>query len=187
MIQFIQSNANSIVGTLTLASNALFALVILATIFHSETSTRLHNFVHRYILELVFWSSLSAVIGSLIYSNIVNYPPCDLCWIQRIFIYPQTILSFIAMRRKDKGIIDYLFPLSAIGLVVAGFHSLVQWGLVSTSSIGGCVSEGGACAKVFVLEYSYITIPFMSFSVFAYIIFLKLIYYRKNKRLASSN
>lgn len=182
MISFIQSNATPIVGFLTLISNLLFVAVIFAILFHSETKRKAYNFVHKYILELLFWGTMAAVVGSLVYSEIVGFPPCDLCWIQRMMIYPQAIILLVAMKKKDKSIIDYLVPLSVIGAVVSLYQSLIQWG-ISGVSVLGCTAEGASCAKVYVREYSYITIPFMAFSVFVYVIVLKYVYYSHDKKL----
>jgi disulfide bond formation protein DsbB len=88
----------------------------------------------------------------------------------------------MAMRKKDKTIIDYLVPLSVLGAVVALYQSLVQWGF-SFGSVLECTANGGACAKVYVNEYSYITIPFMSLSVFIYIIAMKYVYYSHNRKI----
>ena len=182
MIQFIQTNATPIVGFLTLISNILFVGILVVIAVHSESRLKMFNFVHKYVLELLFWGVMAAVIGSLVYSNIIGFPPCDLCWYQRIFMYPQAIILFMAMRRKDKSVIDYLVPLSILGAIIALYQSFVQWGF-SFGSILACTANGGECAKVYVKEFSYITIPFMSFSVFMYIIVLKFIYYRHNKKL----
>jgi disulfide bond formation protein DsbB len=180
MTSFLQTNATPIIGFLTLLSNIVFVAVLLVILVHANSRKKLHEFVHIYILELLFWGVLSAVIGSLIYSDIVGFPPCDLCWWQRIFMYPQAIILLVAMKKKYKGIIDYLVPLSIIGAIVALYQSFVQWGFFLGSG-PGCVSAGGECARVYFTAYSYITIPFMSFTVFVYILTLKYIYYRKNK------
>jgi disulfide bond formation protein DsbB len=182
MISFIQTNATPIVGFLTLVSNIVFVAVLIVIGVHSETRAKLYNFVHKYILQLLFWGIMSAVVGSLVYSEIVGFPACDLCWYQRIFLYPQAIIVLMAMFRKDKTVIDYLVPLSIIGAVVALYQSIIQWGF-SFGSILDCTAVGGACAKVYVKEYSYITIPFMSLSVFVYIIALKYIYYSHKRKL----
>jgi disulfide bond formation protein DsbB len=182
MISFIQTNATPIVGFLTLLSNIIFVGVLLAIILHSGTRAKAYAFVHKYILELLFWGVMSAVVGSLVYSNIIGFPPCDLCWYQRVFMYPQAVILFVAMRRKDKSVIDYLVPLSVIGAIMALYQSFIQWGF-SFGSILSCTAVGSACAKVYVKEFSYITIPFMSFSVFMYIIALKFVYYSHNKKL----
>jgi disulfide bond formation protein DsbB len=182
MISFIQTNASSIVGFLTLLSNIIFVVVLVVIIMHSGTRTKAYQFIHKYILELLFWGIMSAVVGSLVYSEIVGFPACDLCWYQRIMLYPQAIIVLLAMFRKDKTIIDYLVPLSVIGAIIALYQSLIQWGL-TFGSVLGCTAVGSACAKVYVNEYSYITIPFMSLSVFVYIIAMKFAYYSHNKKL----
>ncbi|OHA87441.1 MAG: hypothetical protein A2566_02325 [Candidatus Zambryskibacteria bacterium RIFOXYD1_FULL_40_13] len=142
----------------------------------------MYAFVHKYILELLFWGIMAAVVGSLVYSEIVGFPACDLCWYQRLFLYPQAIIVLLAMRRKDKTIIDYLVPLSILGGLVALYQSIIQWGF-SFGSILDCTAVGGECAKVYVNEYSYITIPFMSLSVFVYIITMKYVYYSHRKNI----
>ncbi|MCX6701986.1 MAG: disulfide bond formation protein B [Candidatus Zambryskibacteria bacterium] len=128
MISFIQTNASPIVGFLTLVSNIIFVVVLIVIGVHSGSRAKLYSFVHKYILELLFWGIMSAVIGSLIYSEIISFPPCDLCWYQRMFMYPQAIIVLMAMFRKDKTIIDYLVPLSILGAVIALYQSFIQWG-----------------------------------------------------------
>jgi len=182
MVFFIQSYATPIIGFLTLLSNIIFIVVLLVILAHAGSKAKLYHFVHKYILELLFFGILSAVVGSLVYSNIVGFPPCDLCWWQRIFMYPQLIIVALAYYRKDKAVIDYLVPLSVIGAVVALYQSFVQWGF-SFGVGGGCVAVGGECAKVYFMQYSYITIPFMSFTVFVYIIAMKYIYYSRSKQI----
>src|SRR5437868_3680329 len=101
MIALIQTYATPIIGFLTLLSNIIFVGVIVAIVTHSGSRTKFYNFVHKYILELLFWGIMSAVVGSLVYSQIIGFAPCELCWIQRICLYPQAIIVFMAMRRKD--------------------------------------------------------------------------------------
>ncbi len=185
MLQLIQSNATPIVGFLTLVSNVIFVAVLCVILIHAGTRDKLYHFVHKYILELLFWGIMAAVVGSLVYSEIVGFPACDLCWYQRMFMYPQAIIILMAMIRKDKTIIDYLVPLSVIGAVVALYQSFIQWGF-SFVNILNCTAVGGECARIYVKEYSYITIPFMSLSVFVYIIVLKYIYYSHRRKISKS-
>ena len=179
---FIQANATATIGFLTLVSNIIFVAVFLIVVAHSDSRKHLYNFVHKYVLELLFFGILSAVVGSLIYSDIVGFPPCDLCWWQRLFMYPQLIIVGMAWYKKDKTVIDYLVPLSIMGAIISLYQSFIQWGFSSGAS-GGCVAIGGECAKVYFMQYSYITIPFMSFTVFAYVIALKFVYYHKSWKL----
>ncbi len=182
MVSIIQTSATPIISFLTLISNLLFLVVLISIVLHAGTRVKLYNFIHKYILELLFWGVLSAVIGSLVYSEIVGFAPCDLCWWQRICMYPQVVLLLIAMIRKDRSIIDYLVPFSVAGALIALYQSFIQWGF-SFGAAGGCAAIGGECAKVYFTSYSYITIPFMSFTVFMYVIALKFIYYHKSRHI----
>jgi disulfide bond formation protein DsbB len=170
----IQSNINLIVSTLVLVSNVAFVLFLLVFFFDKNFKSKVYAFVNKNILSLLLVFILSAVIGSLAYSEIAGFPPCELCWIQRIFMYPQAVLIVLAMWWNDKKITDYLLALSLLGGIVAVYHSLVNWGL--GGGLLGCTAVGGECAKVYVLEYGYITIPFMALSTFVYLITLSLIY-----------
>ena len=169
------------ITTLTLLSNIVFVGFILLFFFDKKVKALSFKYVEKYIVHILFVISLGAVVFSLVYSNVVGFPPCELCWIQRIFIYPQAILALVALTKKDKGIVTYLLPLSIIGGLIALFHSLTNWGI--GSSFLSCTATGGACARVYVMEYGYITIPFMALSSFVYLIVVSLIYYKaKNGR-----
>ncbi len=171
---------NISIGVGTLISNILFVFLVIAISSHKNWRAKIYRFVHTHILNLLFVEALFAFVGSLVYSQIIGFPPCDLCWVQRILIYPQVIIALVAMIKKDKMIVDYLLPMSIIGALVALYHSLIQWGF-SFGATGGCTALGGACAKVFVLEFGYITMPFMSFTIFAYSIGVMMIYYSARK------
>lgn len=178
----IQQNINLIVGTLTLVSNIAFVAFLVAFFTNPNFKSTVLGLVNKYILNLIFVLSLSAMVGSLVYSNIAGFPPCELCWIQRIFMYPQTLLSFLAIIWKDKGIVSYLFPMTILGGLVAFYQSLSNWGF--GGSILPCTSVGGACSKVYVITYGYITIPFMALSVFVYLAVITLLYYKSvNERI----
>ncbi len=182
MTQFIQSNMNFVVATMTLLSNIVFVGIALFVVFDKKFRGFVYDFVNKYILSILFVTSLVAVVGSLIYSNVIGFPPCELCWIQRIFMYPQPILLFLAMRKKDKNIVEFLLPLSLLGGLVALYHSMTHFGL--GDGLVGCTSALGDCGKLYVFEYSYITIPFMSFTIFAYLIGASVIYYKsRNVRI----
>lgn len=168
---------NTTIGFIVLISNIVFGILGIMFIVSIAWRGKIYAFIHSHIVIVVFWSALVASVGSLIYSNIIGFPPCDLCWWQRIFLYPQVLIAGIAMLKKDKSIIEYILPMSMAGAILALYQSFVQWGLLS-SSILKCASVGGECAKVYVNQFGYITIPFMSFSIFVYLIALKLVFYK---------
>lgn len=175
----IQENINLIIGTLTLLSNIFFVLVIVFVVFSNVFRSYIYNLVNRRILSILFIFSITASVGSVVYSNIAGFPPCELCWIQRIFMFPQPVLLFLALLKKDKGIVSYLFPLTILGGIVAFYHSLTNWGF--GGSFLDCTAVGGECSRVYVLEYGYITIPFMAFTSFAFLLLISIIYFKSTK------
>ena len=177
-MQFIQTHVTFVFTSLTFLSHIVFVLTLLLILFNKQFRIRVYDFVNRHVVNLLFLTSLGAMLGSLSYSEIVGFPPCDLCWIQRIFMYPQVILAFVAIIKKQKDIVSYLLPLSILGAVVSLYHSLIHWRLINGSFLACTSSLTAPCAKVYVLEYGYITIPFMAFSIFAYLIGITLIYYK---------
>ena len=55
------------------------------------------SFLTRYGLYLAWLVALTATFGSLYFSEIREFVPCELCWIQRIFMYPLVILLGVAV------------------------------------------------------------------------------------------
>lgn len=110
--------------------------------------------------------ALTATLGSLFFSEIAGYEPCKLCWIQRIFMYPQVLILGLALERKDKTILPYVLVLSSIGALIAGFHYYIQ--LSPTSALVPCSTVGVSvsCTERSFTHFGYITIPMMALSAF---------------------
>lgn len=124
----------------------------------------------NYVVIILVISSL-ATAGSLALSEIVNFAPCKLCWYQRIAIYPQTVIAFVALLTNDLRIKKYIIPLSIIGLIIATYHILLQMFPTAFQ----CNDEVAKCSAVQFAQYGYITIPVMAFSAFLLIILVSLI------------
>lgn len=180
-MEFLQTHITFVVTTLTLISHIVFVAGVFLMFLERKFRALVYSFVDKYVLQLLFVASLTALVGSLAYSNIIGFPPCELCWIQRIFMYPQVLLSGMALWKKDKNIVNYLLPLSVLGGIVALYHSLTHLGI--GDGVVGCTSALGDCGKLYVHEYGYITIPLMSLTVFVYLISLSIIYYNSNKKV----
>lgn len=112
--------------------------------------------------------SSAATLGSLVYSEVVGYPACILCWIQRIFMYPQMFLFGLAAWRKDRSIVPYMFFLSLIGAAVALYQWVKDMLLVYSHTTIPCPAVTGlpSCDKIYVLEMGYITIPMIALNAF---------------------
>ena len=137
------------------------------------------NFVKEYILYLAWVQSIIATLGSLYFSEIMKLPPCILCWYQRILMYPLVAIIAVGILRKDKGIYQYVLPLSITGFVVALYHNLLYYGILP-ESIQPC-TLGISCTTKQIEWLGFITIPLMSLTAFSVITICMLIYRRVNK------
>lgn len=155
-------------SVLTVLSQAFIAFSAVYLIFFRKQYGFIQKYFSQNALLFSFIVALAATLGSLFYSEIAGYEPCKLCWLQRIFMYPQVVLLGIAFFKKDGGIIKYSFSLSVIGALLAGYHYLMQLGIVSSSCpvVGYSVS----CSKIFIMQFGYVTIPLMSLTAFSLVI-----------------
>ncbi|MCM3782206.1 disulfide oxidoreductase [Neobacillus mesonae] len=113
-----------------------------------------------------------ATFGSLYFSEIKGYTPCDLCWYQRIFMYPLTIILAIACYHRDSKVTRYVLPLSIIGGSISLFHILYQrfHTFFEDHSIVACGPT--PCATNYFVWLGFITIPVMAFVAFILITLL---------------
>ena len=68
-----------------------------------------------------------ATVGSLIYSEVIHFVPCRLCWFQRIAMYPLSLILLVGAIRREAVVKYYALPLALIGLAVSIYHNLVQF------------------------------------------------------------
>ena len=74
----------------------------------------------------------AATLGSLFFSEVMELPPCSLCWVQRIFMFPLAIILLVGLFPFDPGVVRYALPLAAIGGAVALYHLLLQFGIIGS-------------------------------------------------------
>lgn len=158
---------NNILAVLTVVAQLGVGFLLVSYFLYRKDTERpaFLKLVESKAMLIAFVVVLVAVSGSLFYSEVAGYEPCKLCWLQRIFLYPQLLLLGMAMKKKDKGMRDYSLVLSVIGAIIAAYHYYIQLGgnpLIPCSTVGYSVS----CAERFVMSFGYITIPMMALSAF---------------------
>lgn len=133
----------------------------------------LNEFVYdnRYYITLVF--SGLATGGSLFFSNVLGYPPCRLCWFQRIFMYPIVLLVGWGMFLRKDDMADYVIPMAAIGGGIAFYQYASQ--IIAKIQTSGCSIGATSCSDKLVYHFGYMTIPNMSLTAFLLIIVVLLI------------
>lgn len=128
--------------------------------------SKIQSNVNKYALEILFSVSLAATLASLVLSNVLGYPPCDLCWYQRIFMFPLPLIFGTGLVLKDRKSLLYAAPVIAAGLAVAVYHNLLQWGIVSENLLE-CSYTAVSCADPIINWFGFMTIPLGSLVMFS--------------------
>jgi len=159
-----------------------FILIILGyIIYFAKLKNKDSKFLEKaknVALPLAFFSSLLAMLMSLIYSDYLGQAACGLCWFQRIFIYSQVVLYAVAYIRNDLKIFTYTIWLSVIGGIIALYHEWLQLGY---SELIPCPTTPGLvdCAKPTFISYGFVTMPFLSLTIFLFLILIAIVISKK--------
>lgn len=122
-----------------------------------------------------------AMGGSLYYSEIVSFVPCEFCWYQRIAMYPLAVILFVAVVTRARIATRYIATVAAIGLALSTYHYQLQ---LFPEQATTC-SEGVPCSVQFVDQFGFVSIPFMAGCGFLAILFLQVADWRA-RRLAAA-
>jgi disulfide bond formation protein DsbB len=131
------------------------------------------------LLFLAFAAALIAMFGSLYFSEIRQYEPCELCWYQRIVMYPFVVLLGIATVKKDYGIAFYTMILSAVG----GMISLYHYGLQKVSFLADTAPACGRipCTGQYINWLGFISIPFLALTAFIIVFVCSFLVWKQTK------
>ena len=159
--------ALAVLGVAGQVLGSLLVLVTLAAVAGVRAPLgALRRAVEGYELWLAFVVTAIATGGSLFFSEIAHFVPCELCWFQRICMYPLSITTLVAALADDERIARYLLPLPVAGAGIAVYHLLVENGVVGQSA--SClISAPGGCGIKWIDEFGYVTIPTLALTGFA--------------------
>jgi Disulfide bond formation protein DsbB len=162
--------ANTIFTVLTFLANIAFvALVLLGVAALVSKAGR--RFARRVVAPIAPHARVAACVvaivatlGSLYYSEIIGFIPCELCWYQRICMYPLAVILLVGVLRSDRAVTWYATPFVVVGAPLALYHWLVER-VPSIANESSC-SVFVPCAVPNFEELGYITLAFMSMSAF---------------------
>lgn len=118
------------------------------------------KWIDRYAQPIIVLQAGAATLGSLIFSELLHQPPCNLCWYQRIFMYPLFIVALWSPRKASRSQLIYQLALAIPGGFLATYHYIMQqtgWG----KELTGCSLEA-SCSDIGWNIGGFITIPFLS-------------------------
>lgn len=132
----------------------LGALATFAGLFHPH----LQELYRRWTLPIAAAVAVGATMGSLYFSEVADFVPCEMCWVQRIFMYPLALILPLAAVRRQREIALYGIVLAGVGLVFSIYHIQIQiWPEQSTSC-----DPFNPCSGKYVEALGFATIPQMA-------------------------
>lgn len=162
----ITSIVSLVLGIGVICSQILIVLVLLYFLFLRKKYPSFLTFLAQNGIKLSFVVAAVATLGSLFYSNVAGFMPCELCWFQRIFMYPEVIILGLSLIKKDEKIIDYALSLSVIGWLISVYHNYIYYQSLSSTFC----RIGEQCSTPYVTEFGYISIPMMALTGFSLIV-----------------
>jgi disulfide bond formation protein DsbB len=107
---------------------------------------------------MAFAVAALATLGSLYYSEIAHFTPCEMCWFQRIAMYPLAVVLLVAALTRDERGWRYAVPLAALGLLASVYHYQLE---MFPEQQTFCTS-GVPCSVRLVNEFGFVSLAFMA-------------------------
>lgn len=106
--------------------------------------------------------------------------PCELCWYQRIFMFPLVFILAVGLFPFDARVTRYAISLAIPGWLVAFFHLLLTAGYIP-KNLTPC-TQGIPCSQVDIAWFGVVTIPLLSVLAFTAINALLIAAHFKNSK-----
>ena len=150
-----------VVGQVLVALGILVGLLALLGV--RAPLDALRNLLWGYELWGAFVVAAIATGGSLFYSQIANFTPCEFCWFQRVLMYPLSILTLLVAARGDNRAARYLLPLPIVGAGTSIYHMLIERDVIKEPRACS-INVPGGCGINWITNHSfgYLTIPELS-------------------------
>jgi len=122
----------------------------------------------------------AATLGALFFGEVMELPPCSLCWYQRVFMFPMALILPFALFPFDRNVVRAVLPLAGIGGLLASAHVLLVAGIIP-ERIAPC-QQGVPCSETVIEWFGFVTIPLLSLVAFTAIgVLLILAFLRSSK------
>jgi disulfide bond formation protein DsbB len=114
---------------------------------------------------LVAWIvAIVTTLGSLYYSLHAGFIPCELCWYQRIAMYPLVVVLGVGWLRRDPKAWITALPFVVVGAPLALYHWLVE--RVPSFAESSSCSAFAPCTAPYFEKLGFVTLAWMSLSSF---------------------
>jgi disulfide bond formation protein DsbB len=121
-----------------------------------------------------------STLGALFFSEVMELPPCVLCWYQRIFMFPLVLMLPMGLFPFDAKVIRFALPLVGLGWGLSAFQALLVAGMIP-ENIKPC-TRGVPCSEVQIEWLGFVNIPLLSFVAFSTMVALLVAAHLRSKR-----
>ncbi|MDI1329462.1 disulfide bond formation protein B [Pseudomonas sp.] len=121
--------------------------------------------------------TLVSTLAVLFVGEVMGQVPCILCWFQRAFMFPLVLVLGVACCISDTGVWRYALPLAVMGWLIALYHNMLYFGLIS-ERIQPC-GAGPSCSGADMTILSGVPLPLLSLGVFSLLIVLLVLIRRR--------
>lgn len=163
---------NKILSVGTIFLQIIILSIFITLIFFRNRDNPFLLFFKKYTFLFGFLGALGAFALSIFYSDFVGFPACELCWIQRIFLYPQLILFGMELYKRDRSIVDFSIVFAILGSITSIYHIYVEAGGTKGLACADPSNGGISCAVRYIYEFGYVTMPIMCLTISLFIIIL---------------
>ena len=172
----------SALGALTLVALLLVVLGLAALAIPAGRRTLDEGLLpfKRQVLLGAWVVALVAMVGSLYLSDGIGLQPCELCWYQRIAMYPLVVVLGVGFLRRDGHVWKTGVPLAAIGALISAYHVTIQY--QPALEVTTCSGET-PCSMRFFQLYGFVSIPVMAGSAFLLVILLLALHARLDEAI----
>lgn len=117
--------------------------------------------------HIALLAAMIATCGSLFFSEVLLWPPCQLCWYQRILMYPLTVILTVGILRRDRGLHWYALPFSLAGIGVSTYHYLEVMNLIDPPPCNSAIPcNVDYLTNILTGPLGFIKIPFLALVAF---------------------
>jgi len=155
---------------LTIVADVVIAIAVLcalAALVSARARTSVVSLARAVAPQSVVFAWIVATVttlGSLYYSEHAGFLPCELCWYQRIVMYPLVIVLGVAALRKDRAVWITGLVFVVIGAPLSLYHWLVE--RVPAFAESSSCSAITPCSTPYFEKLGVVTLAWMAMSSF---------------------
>jgi disulfide bond formation protein DsbB len=165
-------NFSVFVGIGMFVMQVAIVLGVIGWFFIPTVRAFIASYTTREYVWMAFMLTVVAIVASLVFQYAYLLTVCPLCWYQRIFMYPLAVLFGVSLwKRQETLIAPYAIVLGVIGMVIAIYHSILQYytlitGTEASIPCGATILEA-SCAEVSWVVFGYLTFPMVAVTTFS--------------------